>query len=763
MPEYDFLGDLVGNRINELAEKLEKPFKNILTLVTTIGAGLLVWEVSKKVTDVISWFKDNFDSYKMTLGITMMLTGFTLAAQGFINIGKGDAETTDYIKAAIGTALGVGGALMFFKDGPTGWVVGIGLALLVAITGITIGASAETAKSVEEWFYQYKEGNKTISFLADTFKLLTDRIIEANRYIQENGSKIKTTQNNIKETKTAIDELSRQISLGAYTAEQKIPLLVEQFEKLRDDTQTLLDDVYENVTRAVAGSLYDSLQNAGVYVPELLAILNKGFGTAQDTFASITAEYEKAAKAFEKTGDAEKYAQTLIDLASKMRKLVGDTTPVVESFSRIYQELKDGINWEDEDAKNNALALISQSATDAQKSVNEAFETIKGNIEVMRGWSDDPEYKIALDRILVANQKTRDQQLETIKQELNKIYDAVQKDMIEKGADIAERAREEWNSMSGWKKILYFNNPDAYVRSVLQSYKKDIITPIGEGINQSMESLGLEGSVWATDAMDSVISSMFDYVEIRPGEKIWRFKNSLSQDTQKMFAQYGIDATAWAEKAGMKLSDGLLSGAEKETKLKRQSWLEWAIWPWNWFKQKNQIKSPSKLFESGGEDIVQGLWNGLSNTWSKLVSWWKGLSLPQISFKMPHFEWSYEPATGILKTILEALNIPASIPKLKVNWYATGGLPNIGELFVARESGPEMVGTIGGRTAVVNNDQIVEAVSRGVYEAVVAAMRNTEGNNAHFTINLNGKAIYDSVVEEDKQNVRRTGRSAFAY
>ena len=141
--------------------------------------------------------------------------------------------------------------------------------------------------------------------------------------------------------------------------------------------------------------------------------------------------------------------------------------------------------------------------------------------------------------------------------------------MIEKGADIAERAREEWNSMSGWKKMLYFNDPEAYVRSALQSYKKDIITPIGEGINQSMKSFGREGSVWATDAMDSVISSMFEYVKISPAVKIDRYKNSLSQDTQKMFAQYGIDATAWAEKAGMKLSDGLLSGAEKETKLKR--------------------------------------------------------------------------------------------------------------------------------------------------------------------------------------------------
>lgn len=42
---------------------------------------------------------------------------------------------------------------------------------------------------------------------------------------------------------------------------------------------------------------------------------------------------------------------------------------------------------------------------------------------------------------------------------------------------------------------------------------------------------------------------------------------------------------------------------------------------------------------------------------------------------------------------------------------------NAGQVFMAREAGPELVGTIGNRTAVVNNDQIVESVSQGVYEA----------------------------------------------
>ena len=43
-------------------------------------------------------------------------------------------------------------------------------------------------------------------------------------------------------------------------------------------------------------------------------------------------------------------------------------------------------------------------------------------------------------------------------------------------------------------------------------------------------------------------------------------------------------------------------------------------------------------------------------------------------------------------------------------------------MFIAREAGPELVGTIGGSTAVVNNDQIVESVSAGVYSAVSSAL-----------------------------------------
>lgn len=54
----------------------------------------------------------------------------------------------------------------------------------------------------------------------------------------------------------------------------------------------------------------------------------------------------------------------------------------------------------------------------------------------------------------------------------------------------------------------------------------------------------------------------------------------------------------------------------------------------------------------------------------------------------------------------------------QIKGYATGGYPQSGELFWARENGtPEMVGKMGGSTAVANNDQIVSGIASGVASA----------------------------------------------
>jgi hypothetical protein len=63
---------------------------------------------------------------------------------------------------------------------------------------------------------------------------------------------------------------------------------------------------------------------------------------------------------------------------------------------------------------------------------------------------------------------------------------------------------------------------------------------------------------------------------------------------------------------------------------------------------------------------------------------------------------------GVNITKVELLSIPR---------LAEGGFPETGQMFIAREAGAEMVGTIGRKTAVANNDQIVSGIANGVAEA----------------------------------------------
>lgn len=90
--------------------------------------------------------------------------------------------------------------------------------------------------------------------------------------------------------------------------------------------------------------------------------------------------------------------------------------------------------------------------------------------------------------------------------------------------------------------------------------------------------------------------------------------------------------------------------------------------------------------------------------------------------------------------------------------YASGGIVDTGELFIAREAGPELVGTIGGRTAVANNDQIVQGITEGVYEAVVSAMAGVSGGSDQpVYIYLDGKKIAESTTKYQRQYARATG------
>lgn len=89
---------------------------------------------------------------------------------------------------------------------------------------------------------------------------------------------------------------------------------------------------------------------------------------------------------------------------------------------------------------------------------------------------------------------------------------------------------------------------------------------------------------------------------------------------------------------------------------------------------------------------------------------------------MFHIQFNGLSVMGI--TLIPAFDIRlVDIPHIP--FFEDGGFPNEGQLFIAREAGAEMVGAMGRRTAVANNDQIVEGISAGVSianDGVIAAI-----------------------------------------
>ena len=93
-----------------------------------------------------------------------------------------------------------------------------------------------------------------------------------------------------------------------------------------------------------------------------------------------------------------------------------------------------------------------------------------------------------------------------------------------------------------------------------------------------------------------------------------------------------------------------------------------------------------------------------------------------------------------------------------IPYLAQGGIVNAGQLFVAREAGAELVGNVGRKTAVMNNDQIVDSVSRGVYQAVVAAMGSSRGDQV-VEAKVNDKVLFEVMVSRARQETVRTGHN----
>lgn len=163
-----------------------------------------------------------------------------------------------------------------------------------------------------------------------------------------------------------------------------------------------------------------------------------------------------------------------------------------------------------------------------------------------------------------------------------------------------------------------------------------------------------------------------------------------------------------------------------------------------------KVQADTNSIKQAKNAIQDGL-QGISITATGTIKWEPGQTSQTVKDSKGKVHTIYKAMGGIL----------GSSGWLPITRYATGGLPKSAEMFMAREAGPELVGRIGSRTAVVNNDQIVASVSEGVYRAVVAALGsggNQQAINLALRLIMDGKQTTQIVIDRINEMIDTTGQ-----
>ena len=142
----------------------------------------------------------------------------------------------------------------------------------------------------------------------------------------------------------------------------------------------------------------------------------------------------------------------------------------------------------------------------------------------------------------------------------------------------------------------------------------------------------------------------------------------------------------------------------------------------------------------------------------------------------PWNDWFRNVSDGTYKTMV---NVAKQVLSLKINKtayggsynlqyqqptkyyaqaYAEGGFPSAGELFLMNEREPEFLTTVGGRTAVVNQDQMSRSLEAAIARGMAAA-NNSGGDSGDLIIQIDGRTHNLGSIAELKRKNQRAGRA----
>ena len=656
---------------------LFSPFKKLFDLIKGTSAFQKLSGWFKSVTGEGTLLNTVLGKIKSFLGVGLgSALSFFSAKDLFYDLTAGTLDWKNALFDTLGIAGGIG--LAFAAGGPIGGAVAIVAAIAGAIWGWQEAEAELWAEQGRNKFLWGGEGKVRLDDLTDAFSNYADEIVNRKQAFIDMGGDIDTAGEKVKESQKKVEDLMTKFSLANVQITQKdVEDIKGAIKDLAESSKEQLGTVMSGAIDTVKENFATLGESAKGTQSEILSAFylvgsqgNTMIADAQANADKLAGELAKMKKGTDEYNDTyQKFTQEI----EKISKLSFNSNTAVEDFNVLMEDLKaGGINIANQEELEESLSKMTTKYKESVSAIDSAYEAqVKALNQFRKQNQALNEMGKGVDDSYFA------QALENAKNAAIEEKEDLKRSVEEIGTTLGEKI--DTAGMEQWFCTLGDDAAD-----LLAYYKGNI----QETFNDMTDS-----DAWqrVTEEATGTVQSAFDDMGISLSYKFGQmpkdFKDRLCE------AQNLLDLKTGGSEFSKNIAEGLSEQWEKE----------------------------------GGKitKIPKDISTKLKNEWDNLPEYDKQLWVS--------IGWDYD--LGELNTLLSdaSLSVNERIRKHSslyqetskhfgsIGTYATGGYPTTGEMFIAREAGPEMVGRIGSRTAVANNDQITSAIAQAVESAIIRA------------------------------------------
>lgn len=770
LPVDDVWNDTVFAQVKDQIDAIKEKLKPLLALVGLVGAAFLGWKVAQGFMTALDTLKLILSGIAGKKGagsaLTLLLSpkaadgvakltsilkktpiGAAILGTGTTSIGAAAAAV-----AAVAAAVAalVGGFVLVFKESDAFrqglQTIGEGAMWLFGKIGDGVGWVIDKLSEFGRYITHELAGMLNFPALEKLDLGLGDLLITLGGFalLGPWGLAIEGVVLAIKGIGIAASDSLEPVNLfGEGISEatrSKVEPFIEKMDELDNSLKTLdwgnaivtesdleaLSGKLKEVTEMILSELDSDKNEALAKLDPLRAAMS------DEKFAALQAKIEESYSIQAKTvtdGEA-RINEILAKASEEARELTAEEAAEIEKIRRGMTDT--GVRYLSESETESNLILQRLKDNAAQLSAEQASEVIKNALA-------------AKDETI----KAAKEQYDGIAMEAQRMLDTgvITKEEYDEIIKAATTARDETIGAAEEQ----YDNILETAKSRMGEYAKYIDEETGE-IKSNWKVFCEDMSDWWEDTWSSI--------------KSW-WNTNIAPFFTKKFWQEKFDAVRAAASEKLEAAKKAITDKWNEVK--------------NWWNINVAPKFTKAYWQAKFDSVRSAVKTKLDEAWKAVTDFfsaekWKkkvdeAIKAIKDNFKMPSLPKislgvTYSTDVGKAKKLVyEALGLDGW-PSLKWSAYANGGFPRSGEAFIARENGiPEMVGTIGGRTAVANNDQIVAAVSQGVYSAVVAAMQGMQSGDQSISIYLDGKQITAAVEKRQKERgaTLMSGGMAYGY